>query len=191
MPYLGISVNSTTTSSFKSISVGSFWLWTVLSVFVVSLTSNSVFIPKSILCLANISRISNKIFSTGWFSVSVSSVSAQSNRLRKLLQIQHHHWGSVFFWLHFVHIFEDTCLYLGVFVNFARRFRCCELRGAALLFYLATGSKYSCMEIEQADRYLLRPCAILLLALSFLASIVKCGKWMTPRSINNYTIVFH
>ena len=82
IPYLCIRASSTNMSAFRWIDIGRLWLWTSLSSFGVSLTLNSVFIPMSLLCLANISWYSTRRFSTACFSVYVSSVSIQLNHFR-------------------------------------------------------------------------------------------------------------
>ena len=86
VPYLCMRASSTIRSSFRWIGMGKLWLYTTLLSFGKSLTLNSVFIPRSILCRANITWYSTRIFSTACFSVSVSSVSIQSNRSRNFIR---------------------------------------------------------------------------------------------------------
>ena len=86
IPYLCIRANSTIRSSFRWIGIGRFWLYTALSSLGVNFTLNSVFIPMSILCLANISWYSTRMSSIACCSISVRSVSVQSKRLRNLFR---------------------------------------------------------------------------------------------------------
>ena len=84
IPYLCIRTNSTNKSSFKWIGFRRFWLYTALSSLGVDFTLNSMFIPISILFRAKKSWWSIRISSNACFSVSVRSVSVQSNRFRNL-----------------------------------------------------------------------------------------------------------
>ena len=86
IPYLCIRVSSTIRSSFRCIGTGRFWLQTIFSSFGVSFTWNSVFIPISILCLANMSWYSTRISSTTCFLISVSSVWVQSNHFKNSIR---------------------------------------------------------------------------------------------------------
>ena len=86
IPHLCIWANSTIRSSFRWIGIGRLWLYTALSSLGVNFTLNSVFIPISILCLANMSWYSTRIISIACFSISVRSVSVQSKRVRNLFR---------------------------------------------------------------------------------------------------------
>ena len=86
IPYLCIRASSTIRSSFRWIGIGRLWLYTDLSSLGVNYTLNSVFIPISILCLANMSWYSTRMSSIACFSVSVRSLSVQSKRLRNLFR---------------------------------------------------------------------------------------------------------
>ena len=133
IPYLCMRVSSTIKSSFSWIGMGKLWLYTALSSFGVSLTLNSVFIPISILCLPSISWYSTKIFSTVYFSVSVSSVSVQSNRFRNFIR------GSTssfeFSFSFSCSSRSSSCLYWSVVLGSAARIFCCWKEGITLLFW--------------------------------------------------------
>ena len=78
IPFLSITTSSTLKSSFRWISIGRFWLYTVLSSFGVSCTLNSVFIQFTFYVWQVFQGTRIEYVSTACLSVSVSSVSVQS-----------------------------------------------------------------------------------------------------------------